>query len=424
MVKTAKLKNGIRVIGEENDFVRTISIGIWIRNGSVDEDTTTNGISHFIEHMVFKGTTKRTARDIADEMAEVGGRINAFTAKEYMCYYAHVLDNHFVVALDVLSDMICNSTFNVDDMEKEKGVILEEIKMCDDSPEDIIMDVLENDVWQGHSLSYNILGTKENIKRFTREEVLAYLEKHYVADNIVISIVGKMVFDNVLEMLEKSFSSISSKKPSDRLTHTQYKESFSIKNKDIEQAHICLAFPSISYDSDEVYKLSVLNTILGGGINSRLFQTVREEKGLAYAIYSFPESYKYGGLFNVYAASSPDLIEEVLISILEELDKLTKKGFNEKELIVTKEQIKSNMIIGLESMNSRMTNYGKSKLILDYVKSQDEMIENINAVTVDALLAFSREILDPNKMSVSIVGNIDEINLERIKEICKKSKFI
>lgn len=420
MVKTGKLKNGIRVVGEENDFVRTISIGIWIRNGSIDEDMTTNGISHFIEHMLFKGTQKRTARDIADEMSQVGGRINAFTAKEYMCYYAHVLDNHFDVALDVLSDMICHSKFCTDEIEKEKGVILEEIKMCEDSPEDIIMDVLENDVWQGHPLSYNILGTKENIKRFTREEILSYLEKHYVAENMVISVVGKIIFDDVINMLENHFASIKSHQPFERITHTEYKQSFSVKNKDIEQAHICLAFPGISYDSEDIYKLSILNTILGGGINSRLFQTIREEKGLAYSIYSFPESYKYGGLFNVYAASSPDLIEEVLISILEELDKLNKKGFNEKELIMTKEQIKSNMIIGLESMNARMSNYGKSKLILDYVKSQDEIIENINAVTLDALISFSRDILDVNKMSVSIVGNTEEFKVERIKEICKK----
>ncbi|MBC7959146.1 MAG: insulinase family protein, partial [Vallitaleaceae bacterium] len=169
MVKKASLKNGIYVVGEENDFVRTISIGIWIKNGSIDEDVETNGISHFIEHMLFKGTKKRTARDIAEEMAEVGGRINAFTAKEYMCYYAHVLDNHFDVALDVLSDMVCCSIFNEDEIEKEKGVILEEINMCEDSPEDIVMDNLENAVWEGAPLSYNILGTAENVKNFTRD---------------------------------------------------------------------------------------------------------------------------------------------------------------------------------------------------------------------------------------------------------------
>ncbi|PKM50635.1 MAG: peptidase M16 [Firmicutes bacterium HGW-Firmicutes-7] len=423
MVKTARLKNGICVIGEENNFVRTLSVGIWIRNGSIDEDESTNGISHFIEHMLFKGTKKRTARDIADEMSEVGGRINAFTSKEYMCYYAHVLDNHFDVALDVLSDMICNSTFNEEEIEKEKGVILEEIKMCEDSPEDLVMDALEHNVWQGHSLSYNILGTQDNIKKFSRSDILSYLEKHYIAENMVISVVGKMDFDNVLVQLEESFATIKTNKSIERIDNATYKRIFTAKNKDIEQAHICMSFPSISYESEKVYMLSILNTIIGGGINSRLFQSIREEKGLAYVVYSYPESYKYGGLFNIYAASSPVQIEEVLTAIIDELDKLIKKGFNKKELNMTKEQIKSNLIIGLESMNARMSNYGKSKLILDTIKSQDEIIEKINEVTLESLIEFSKEILDPLKMSVSIIGNLDEINVERIEEICKRSKF-
>lgn len=420
MVRKASLKNGICVVGEENDFVRTISIGIWIKNGSVDEDVETNGISHFIEHMLFKGTQRRTAKDIADEMAEVGGRINAFTAKEYMCYYAHVLDNHFDVALDVLSDMVCSSKFSEEEIEKEKGVILEEISMCEDSAEDIVMDYLENAVWQGASLGYNILGTEENVKNFTRESLLAYLEKHYVAENIVVSVVGKMDFDDVLEQLNNKLGSIRTQTPLNRIDNNTYHKAFTKKNKDIEQTHICLSFEGISYHSDQVYLLAVLNTIIGGGLNSRLFQSIREEKGLAYSIYSFPESYKFGGLFNIYAASSPMQIEEVIKSILEELDKLLQEGFDDKELIRTKEQIKSNLIIGLESMSSRMTNYGKSQLIMGKIKSQDEIIDGINQVTLETLEAFARDILDYSKMSASIVGNLEEINLERIEAICHR----
>ncbi len=420
MVKKACLKNGLSVVGEENDFVRTISIGIWIKNGSIDEDEKTNGISHFIEHMLFKGTQRRSARDIAEEMAEVGGRINAFTSKEYMCYYAHVLDNHFGVALDVLADMVCCSKFSEEEIEKEKGVILEEISMCEDSPEDIVMDSLENAVWQGASLGYNILGTEENVKNFTRQDLMTYLEKHYVAENMVISVVGKMNFDEVLEQLNEKLGDISEKSPLVRMDNNRYHKAFAHRDKDIEQAHICLSFPCISYDSDQVYVLSVLNTIVGGGLNSRLFQSIREEKGLAYSIYSFPESYKYEGLFNIYAAANPLQIEVVIISIIEELDKLLLNGFNEKELLRTKEQIKSNLIIGLESMNSRMTNYGKSQLIMGKIKSQDEIIEGINQVSIEALVAFTKKVFDYQKMSASIVGNIEEINLERIKELCQK----
>lgn len=424
MVKLAQLKNGITVVGEENDFVRTISIGIWIRNGSVDEEKSTNGISHFIEHMLFKGTNRRTARDIAEEMAEVGGRINAFTAKEYMCYYAHVLDNHFDVALDVLSDMVCNSSFPIEEMEKEKGVILEEINMYEDSPEDMVLDLLENAVWHGASLSYNILGTQDNIKGFTREKIIDYIKKHYVAGNIVVSVVGKMDFDKVLIKLNEKLGEIPSQEPIERNDNNFYSQAFISKNKDIEQTHICLSFPGISYDSDMVYMSSVLNTIVGGGLNSRLFQRIREDKGLTYAIYSFQEAYKFGGLFNIYAAANPMQIEEVISSIFEEIELLLKNGFNEKELIQTKEQIKSNLIIGLESMNSRMSNYGKSQLILGKIKSQDEIIDGLNKVTLEGLLTFAKKTFDFSNMSTSIVGNYDEINIERIESLCKKSRSI
>lgn len=422
MIKITNLDNGICVVGEENDSVRTISLGIWIKNGSVDELPENNGISHFIEHMLFKGTHKRTAKDIAEEMSEVGGRINAFTGKEYMCYYAHILDNHFDVALDVLSDMLCCSAFKEEDIEKEKGVILEELKMCQDSPEDVINDSLQNAIWQGASIAENILGTEENIKGFTRADLVNYLKQHYVADNMVISVVGKMDFDTVVDQLNRSFVNISTNKPIPREQNVDYKKCFVTNDKDIEQAHICISFPTISYDSENVYILSVLNTIIGGGLNSRLFQSIREEKGLAYAVYSYVESFKHGGLFSVYAATNPIQIEDVTLAIMEELDKIIKIGFNEKELKRTKEQIKSNLIIGLENMNSRMSNYGKSKLVINKIKSQDEIIMKINEVTVESLMAFAKELIDYSKMSVSIVGKTQEINIEGVKKICNKSK--
>lgn len=419
MVTIKNLDNGICVVGEENDFVRTISLGIWIKNGSIDETVETSGISHFIEHMLFKGTSKRSAKDIADEMSEIGGRLNAFTGKEYMCYYAHVLDNHFDVAVDILSDMICNSVISDVEIEREKGVILEEIKMCEDSPEDIVNDILEEGIFQSSSLGYNVLGSEETVRGFTRDHLVDYLAKHYVSENIVISVVGKMDFDQVIEMLNEKFKSIPNQPAIQRNKQIAYHPVFVHRDKDFEQVHICMAFPCGPYDSDEMYVLSILNTVLGGGINSRLFQSIREEKGLAYSIYSYPENYDEIGVLVIYAAANPSQIEEVIEAIRHEITKFLTEELDEKELLRTKEQLKSNLIIGLESMNSRMSNNGKSQLVLNKIKSQDEIIDNLNQVDKDTLIQYAKQILDIEKMSVSIVGNFEEINLERIKELCK-----
>ncbi|MCT4544170.1 MAG: insulinase family protein [Vallitalea sp.] len=419
MVKMKTMDNGICVIGEENPYVRSIALGIWIKNGSVDENENNNGISHFIEHMMFKGTNKRTARDIADEMSEVGGRINAFTGKEYMCYYAHTLDNHIDVALDVLSDMLLNSKISEEDMEKEKGVIIEEINMYEDSPEEIVHDLIQEKAYSGSSLSYNILGTKESVNSFTREDVKEYMEKHYIPDNIVISVVGKYDFDEMFDKISSKFSVLKKKDKIDRVKELGYKKCFVTKDKDIEQVHLCMSFPSVNYLSKDIYILSILNAILGGGINSRLFQSIREEKGLAYSIYSYAETYNITGMMNIYAASNPTQIEEVIKAAMEEINLLLEKGIDIKELNKAKEQLKSNLIIGFENMNSRMSGYGKIKLMLDKIKSQDEIIEGINAVDLDGFLRFARETFNYDKMSISLVGRHKDIDIERIKQICK-----
>lgn len=419
MVKIKYLDNGLCVVGEENPYVRSVAVGIWIKNGSVDENESNSGISHFIEHMMFKGTEKRTARNIADEMSAIGGRINAFTGKEYMCYYAHTLDNHIDVALDVLSDMLLNSKFLTEDMEKEKGVILEEINMYEDSPEEIVHDLIQQEAWGNSSLGSNILGTKENINTFTQDDLIQYMKNHYIPDNIVISVVGKIDFDEIFKKIEDRFSVLVNKKPIPRSNKVNYKKCFVTKDKDIEQVHLCLGFPTIPYDSENIYLLSIINTILGGGMNSKLFQAIREEKGLAYSIYSYAETYKSAGLLNIYAATNPSQIEEVIEHIIQEITLLIKEGISEEELNKTKEQIKSNLIIGFENMNSRMSSYGKYKLILNRIKSQDEMIEGINEVTADQLIDFAKETFDLNKMSVALVGRHEHMDIERIEQICK-----
>lgn len=419
MIKMRTLDNGLRIVGEENSHVRSVAMGIWIKNGSVDEDGHNTGISHFIEHMMFKGTKERTARDIAEEMSEVGGRINAFTGKEYMCYYAHTLDNHFDVALDVLSDMLLNSAIREEDMEKEKGVIVEEINMYEDSPEEIVHDLIQEEAWRGSPLGNNILGTKEIVNGFTGEDIRDYMDRHYIPENIVISVVGKFDFDAIYDKINHKFQALEKRQPVTRKSYTEYEPCFVTKDKDIEQVHLCMAFPSIPYESDKIYVLSILNTILGGGINSRLFQSIREEKGLAYSIYSYAETYNIAGMLNIYAAANPIQIEAVVEGILKEIEGLLEEGILEKELNKTKEQLKSNLIIGFENMNSRMSSYGKSMLMLERIKTQDEMIEGINGVDVDNLMAFAREVFDFDKMSVALVGRLKDLHTERIREICK-----
>ncbi|QUI22998.1 insulinase family protein [Vallitalea pronyensis] len=419
MIKVRRLDNGLCVVGEENSFVRSVAMGIWIKNGSVDEEGHNTGVSHFIEHMMFKGTKSRSARDIADEMSEVGGRINAFTGKEYMCYYAHTLDNHFDVALDVLSDMLLNSAIRDEDMEKEKGVIIEEINMYEDSPEEIVHDLIQEEAWKATPLGNNILGTKEIINGFTSEDIRAYMDQHYIPENIVVSVVGKFDFDDIFEKINSKFSVLQDKKAVPRKSKTEYQRCFVTKDKDIEQVHLCMAFPSIAYESDKIYVLSILNTILGGGINSRLFQSIREEKGLAYSIYSYAETYNIAGMLNVYAAANPVQIEPVIEATLKEIKQLLDEGIQEKELNKIKEQLKSNLIIGFENMNSRMSSYGKSMLMLNRIKTQDEMIEGVNAVDVNGLMTFAKEVFDFDNMSVALVGRLKDIHIERIREICK-----
>lgn len=420
MITTTQLESGITIVMEKLDSVRSASIGIWIKNGSIDENAENNGISHFIEHMMFKGSKKRNAKQIAEDMARIGGRINAFTAKEYTCYYAHTLDEHLNVAIDVLADMLTHPLFLEEEIEKEKRVILEEIAMSEDSPEDIVHDQLENIVLSPSALSLDILGTKDNVMSFNRERLVAYLNSHYVASNTVIAVAGSFDEAWLLNELTEAFSDISTKHSPIRCIEHNRSDTFVYKQKDIEQIHMVINYPAVSYLSDKTYILSILNTIVGGGINSKLFLGIREEKGLTYSIYSYVESYAAVGMFNIYAAFNPSQIEEVIENTFNELNKFLDEGITDDALYSVKEQIKSNLIIGYENMNNRMSNYGKSKLVLDKVKTQDEIVKGIDAVTAEDVMNMANEMFRGNEMSISIVGNLELIDKERVEMLWKK----
>ena len=417
MVSLEYLSNGIQVVLEEISYVRSISFGIWVKNGSRYETPENNGISHYIEHMLFKGTENRTAKEIAEEMDAVGGQINAYTTKEYTCYHTRVLDKHFDRALDVMSDMFLFSRFDQRDIDKERNVIIEEIDMYEDAPEELVHDALQEAIWKDCSLGMPILGTKKSISSFTTTTLKEYFGANYHQQNTVISVAGNIQKQKILEKLEKAFGSWNTKgmaKPYD--TPTVYTPSVLNRVKEVEQVHACLAFPGIQRDHRLKYPLAVFNTIFGGGMSSRLFQKIREEHGLTYSIYSYTSAYNDAGLFSIYAGMNPGQTEEVMQLIFGEIRGLKEQKISKKMLEVTKEQIISNYIIGTESTSNRMTSAGASMLLRGSVQSTEEVLENIESITDGDLEEVQNLIFDKSQMSICLVGNTKEINAKQILE--------
>ncbi|NLW24749.1 MAG: insulinase family protein [Clostridia bacterium] len=409
LYQISTLKNGIRVVTENIPYVRSVAIGIWVGAGSRYESKENSGISHFIEHLLFKGTKKRTAKDIAETLESVGGQLNAFTAKEYTCYYARVLDEHVDLALDILADMFFNSMFSEAEMAKEREVIIEEIKMYEDTPDELIHDFFSQTIWPNHPLGRPILGTEESLQSLTRKDIIEFIENHYVPENIVIAVAGKVDHEKIVPALDKLFG--NSRKG------LQVKNSFPPENqpqiqnlyKDINQVQICLGSPGLSQDDPQIYPLYVLNSVLGGGLSSRLVQEVREERGLAYSVYSYHSSYSDSGLFTFYAGTRPDNYEQVIKLIVEEALKIREKGITEKELIKAKEQLKGSLFLGLESVGSRMTRLGRSLLTLNRLISPEEVVEKISAVKQEDVQKLAQELFEPSKFTITTIGPIKNI---------------
>lgn len=403
MTEIITLENGVRVALDSIPSVRSIAIGIFVKQGSRNEDASNNGICHFIEHMLFKGTEKRTAKDIACELDAVGGQLNAYTTKEFTCYYARVLDTHFDTALDVLSDMFYNSRFDDSDIKREMGVIQEEISMYEDAPEDLIHDLHQSSVWPEDSLGYPILGTAETITSFNSERMKNYFLNNYTADRIVVAVAGNFEHEPIKEKIRNIFTR-SKNAAINRSFSTIYHPGVSCKEKDIEQIHLMASFPSFGSGTDESYTMSALNTIFGGGMSSRLFQNIREDKGLVYTIYSYNTSYKDAGLFTIYAALSPSNVAEALRLVKHEISALSSDPITPLQLHNAKEQIKSNYVMGQESVSNRMSGIGRSILLLNRTLTQDEMIKKIDDVTLDRVNAMIASVFDISKISLSIVG--------------------
>lgn len=408
MTSINTLPNGITVVMENMPYLKSAAFGVWVRVGSANENESNNGIAHMIEHMMFKGTKNRTAKQIADEMARIGGNINAYTSKECTSYYATVLSEHLPMAIRIIGDMLNNSLIDEKALKKEKSVILEEIDMYEDSPEDLVHDFLQQRIWKDHPLGYIISGKKTIVRKVSRDQILDFMDTYYTGENIIISIAGNFDQNEILALVEEEFGNIKPASDKDIKSPGKpcYHKVVCKKNKDIEQLHINIAFNCISYLSEERYALSVLNSILGGSVNSRLFQKVREEAGLAYSIYSYGSSYKDAGLLHIYAAMNPGQKNAVIDIINKEIESIKRDGITEDELSMTKEQIKTELILGNEGAKNRMNANGKSMLNRGRLVPLNELIKNINKVSMDDVKDFADKYLDLSDSSMSIVGNI------------------
>ncbi|AGX03917.1 insulinase family protein [Bacillus infantis] len=402
MIKKYTCQNGVRVVLENIPTVRSVAIGVWIGTGSRNEHPGNNGVSHFLEHMFFKGTKTRTAREIAESFDSIGGQVNAFTSKEYTCYYAKVLDTHSKFALDVLADMFFNSTFVDEELNKEKNVVLEEIKMYEDTPDDIVHDLLGKAIYESHPLGYPILGTEETLETFKGDTLREYMHETYTPENVVISIAGN-ISDSFIQEVEKLFGSYEAGKQERNQEKPVFHSNRVSRKKETEQAHLCLGYEGLPVGHKDMYSLILLNNILGGSMSSRLFQDVREQRGLAYSVFSYHSSFQDTGMVTIYGGTGAKQLDVLFETIQETLATLKRDGITEKELKNSKEQMKGSLMLSLESTNSRMSRNGKNELLLGRHRSLDEIVEQIDKVSEAGVNEMANSIFS-DQFSVSLIS--------------------
>jgi predicted Zn-dependent peptidase len=406
MIKYNKtvLSNGIRVVSERIPFTNSVCAGVWVRVGSRYENSKNNGISHFIEHMVFKGSKNRTAFEIAKSIESVGGSINAFTGRELTCYFAHVLSKDLPLALEILSDITGNPLFEPSDVNNEKNVILEEINSIDDTPEELIFEHFQKNLFYKHPLGFSVIGNSENVKRFDNTIIRDFWEKNYTSEKIFVAVSGDVEHKRLIELIEKNFSFSRGKGKLNNSGKIHYNEQKkTIIEKNILQAHICIGNIGVSYREREKYPLMILTTILGGGMSSRLFQTVREKYGLAYSVYSFAEFLFDSGVFGVYAGTDKNKVERTIELIKKEFKKMCGKKISNKEMNRVKSQLTGNLILGLESVTSRMTRLAKMEVYLGRYFTLDEVLKDINSVNTEDVLEMSNKILNEDDLQITIL---------------------
>jgi predicted Zn-dependent peptidase len=413
------LPNGLIVLTERMEHLRSVAMGVWIKSGSRGEAAETNGISHFVEHMVFKGTRNRTAQVIAREMDSIGGNLDAFTGKETICFNVKSLADHVPIALDVLGDLVLNPVFASNDIERERGVILEEIKIDEDNPDVLVHELFTQSFWKDHPLGKPILGTTQTVNRLDQPKLLDYHSGRFHAGNMVFSAAGNLEHDQFVDAVAAQFEPLHSGQPLTELPAPLSSARILLKNKKaLEQVQICLGVPSPPITDENRYSTLILNTILGGGMSSRLFQTIREERGMAYSVFSDLSPYRDTGTLCVYAGTSAAKALECIELVMTEFCKLKQEPLTDEELTRAKDQLKGNILMGLESSNSRMANLARQEIYFGQFFTADEIIAKIDAVTPAQVQTMAQRLFDPDKIAVTLLGRLDGIKLNRQRLVC------
>ena len=418
-IAVSTLSNGVRIISETIPHVRSVAVGVWMGTGSRQETAEQNGVSHFIEHMLFKGTTSRSAEQIARSVDSIGGNLDAFTAKEMVSFNAKVVDEHLPLVFDILSDLVLNPLFRSEDIEKEKGVVLEELKMEADNPEYLVHEIFSASFWKDHPLGKPILGTRETVKRFSHQAIEDFYRKVYVPSNIVITAAGNLHHARLLELAGERFEGLPangsvpvSPKPS---THAR----LNLRDKrSLEQIHLCLGVPCYPLPHERRYAASVLSTVLGGGMSSRLFQNIREKRGLAYAVFSEVSAFHDTGCISVYAGTSRESVRQVVSLILDEFRLLKQDPVPAEELRRAKDNLRGSLLLGLESTPSRMANLARQYLYFNRFYSLEEMASNIERVTAAEIQEAAQFFFHPRHVALSVVGNLDGVKISREDLTC------
>jgi predicted Zn-dependent peptidase len=407
------LGNGIRVITERMPHVRSVAVGVWVETGSRHEPESRGGMSHLIEHLVFKGTTNRTAQDIARTMDSVGGQMDAFTTKEHTCFYVQVLDDHLPLAVDLLTDILLRSLFDAEELEREKSVVMQEIKMVEDTPDDLIHDLFAAHVWHGHPLGRPILGTREAVTGFGREQIVTHFGEHYVPPRIIIAVAGNVTHDRVVDLFAAGFDGFARSAVDSSDDTPRMRPGVNIVPKPLEQVHLVMGFPGLHHAAPERYALFLLNDVIGGSMSSRLFQEIRERQGLAYSIHSGVQAFRDTGSVYVYAATDPPNFSKVLKSTLNELRQLKKQGISQDELARAKNHLKGSLMLSLESTSSRMNRLAKHEMHFGSFLTMNAMLEAIDQVRHEEVQALVNEVLDEEQLSLTTYGPLNRRNLPR-----------
>lgn len=407
MYQKTTLPSGIRLVTEEITTFSSVAIGFWVNIGSKWEKPTEAGISHLLEHLLFKGTDKRTAREIAEILDSVGGHLNAFTSKEHTCYYAKVLAEHFSLAFDVLADMFLHPKLAPKDIMREKNVVQEEISMYEDSPDELVHDLLSQSVWPQHSLGRSVLGTPESVASLTNEQINSFFQRYYQTNNLVISVAGNIKHDQVVDECEKYFASASFTQVNrPAFPIPKFQAGPKVFTRNLEQVHLCIGAPGVTIEDDNKYTVDLVNSILGGGLSSRLFQHIREEHGLAYSVYSYHTAYQDSGLFTVYAGLSKDNLQAGLDLAQKEIEIMTQEPVLNQELDRAKQQVLGNFFLGLENTTNRMIRLGKHELSLGRWISPKEVHDKIQAVTIEDVQNLCSNLFKKEGLAVVVLGPV------------------